>query len=145
MASSRTLMMARLIPRSSPPSRTGTRPSCAASFGHSGSVSFLRNSHQSIPPTGNPSLAGSPSWSCFNESDYLPANPFSGRSEVVTSGNRSLLTNSEGHVVERNALNVNSSVLSPLSTPVPAPDVNEPLNLDQNEEVVGCVLYSTLV
>lgn len=58
-------------------------------------------------------------------------------SEVATSD---LLKNGEAIVVEGNTLNYNPSVTSPPSTHAPAPTVEEPLNRDQNEGVVGCVL-----
>ena len=59
------------------------------------------------------------------------------RSEIETCD---LLKNGEVFVVEGTSFNYNLPVISPPSTHAPAPAVDEPLILDQNEGVVGCGL-----
>ena len=102
------------------------------------SASFPQNSHQPTLLTGYHFLNETASRSRFQESGAPTIQPVA----HLTSGSGSLLENGEAFVVEGNTSIHNPYLISPPSKTVPVPIVDESLNLDQNESVIGCVLHS---
>jgi len=109
----------------------------ATSSGNSGVSTLPQQNHQPTFLTEYPLTNETPSRSGLQEIGTPSVIQSAARSKVATGG---LLKNGEAFVVQGNTLNYNLSVMPSPSTHVPAPTVEEPLNLDQNEGIVGCVL-----